>query len=105
LQLLGLSAAVVVAPEPVRRYWFFGLDKSFYSPAANTLFQNQALAQGTIKLSDGTVVHVSDFKESDKYDTILVPQYSGGKIAGVASRAVAGHPRKWERLYITKGLR
>jgi len=66
LQLLGLGTAAIVAPEPVRRYWFFGLD-------ARALQQN---VPGTIKLSDGTVLHLRDFEESDIYDTIVIPNHA-----------------------------
>jgi len=58
LKLLGVTGAVVVA-EPVRRIWQVGVEL-------------QAPEPGTVRLSDGTVVRLRDFQESDKYDTIVI---------------------------------
>ncbi len=83
LKFLGLGAAAVAAPvvvaEPIKRYWFFG--ERFYTPTANTLFQGQVAVDfetpGQIRMSDGTVMQVGDFKERDLYSSIELPADHG----------------------------
>lgn len=73
------TAAVVVPqillpdPEPVRRYWFFGerfLKKRTWTGLVPVLGEPGMF----VDMSTGQVLNLRDFKESDKYDTIQVPE-------------------------------
>lgn len=70
------TAAVVVPkifvpePEPIRRYWFLG---GFKTGGLRPIEG----APGMFVDENGNLVCIRDFTESDKYDTIVIPEEAG----------------------------
>lgn len=73
LKMLGLGATVVAA-EPVRRYWFFGLDLKAPEPELVPVEGQPGLWRNT---RTQEIISFRDWRESDKYDTIFLPADNG----------------------------
>lgn len=64
-----LPKVVLAQPEPVRRYWDMGAAQRMRSG----LWPIEGQPGLFMDMKTGKIVNIRDFKESDKYDTIVIP--------------------------------